>query len=230
MSENTKEISESEGLSTEEEPLSQASSSTSLRGSSRSNSYEEEPFSMKTISYICLFLCAGWALYNSHYRTCVYLFVSSGIILCYAMMGVLRDHSMHIEILFWYFRILAATVPIGSINAHLFICDGGCSKFKILATLVAVPLILKVVYPDRNQRILDIIVWSNVHTLGLKAVEDSHLLGLATSLWQTFFFLVAQNSSTWLQTSPEIPFNLGLSGICWGMFIINFVHKDAIEL
>lgn len=213
------------------ESTTQLSSSDSLsRSSSTTNSSEDGLLSMHTMSNLCLFSCAGWALYNCNHRTCVYLYVSSVIILCYVVMGVLREHSRYIENLFWHFRVLATAVPIGSMNAHLFICDGGCPKFKVLVALVAIPLILKVVFPDRNQRIVDIIVWSNVHTLGLKAVESFFLLGLITSFWQTIYYLVTQNSKKWLETSPDIPFNLGLSGMCWCIFLINFFHQETIKL
>lgn len=211
------------------ESSTELSSTDSLSRSSSSNSSEDALLSMHIMSYLCLFSCAGWALYNCNYRTCVYLHVSSVIILCYVVMGVLRDHSRYIENMFWHFRVLATAAPIGSMNAHMFICDGDCPKFKVLVALVAIPLILKVVFPDRNQRILDIIVWSNVHTLGLKAVESFFLLGLITSFWQTFYYLVTQNSKTWLDTSPDIPFNLGLSGMCWCIFFITFFHQEAIK-
>lgn len=219
-------MSESEELSSGE-PISstRVPSSDSLHtGSSRSHLFEDELFSMETLSYFCLCSCAGWALYNCNHRICVFLYVSSVIILCYGLMGALRDRSRHIENLFGSFRVLASTIPISSLNAHLYICDSGCSKFNVLVVLIAIPLILKVIYPDRDQRIIDIVVWSNVHTIGLKAVQHFSLLALITSLWQTFYFLVTQNSTKWLQTTPEIPFNLGLSGMCWCIFAINFCH------
>lgn len=230
---STHKMSSSERSSSEGSTAERSSTDTSTLNSSQSSySYYEEDtlFSMKTMSYICLCSCAGWALYNTSYRTCAYLYVSSGIILCYGLLGFFREHSRHIDKLFWHFRVLATIIPIGSINAHMFICDSDSSKFNILAALVTIPLLLKVVYPDRNQRILDIIVFSNVHTVGLKALEHPFLLGLTTSFWKTFYYLVTQNSQVWVQTGPEIPFNVGLSGMCWCIFIINIFHNETSKV
>lgn len=186
-------------------------------------------FSMRPMSYFCLFSCAGWTLYNCNYESCVFLCIPSVIILGYGFIGVFRERSRHVEMLFWYFKAMADILPISLINAHVFTCDCACNKYKVLAVLFAIPLILKIIYPERNRRILDIIVWSNVHTLGVKAVEHASLYGLITTIWQAFYYLVSQNSKTWLESSPEIPFNMGLSGLCWCIFSLNIDHKEAID-
>lgn len=216
-------------LISEESSSRETSSDSFYSSSSNGESTSQVVLSMRTMSYFCLCSCAGWTLYNCDYKSCVFLCIPSVIILSYGLMGVFRGNSRHIETMFWYFKAMADIIPISSINAHVFICDCECPKFKVLAALLAIPLILKVIYPERYQRILDITVWSNVHTLGVKAVEHVSLLRLITTLWQAFYYLVSQNSKTWLESSPEIPFNVGLSGMCWCIFVLNIFHKEAIE-
>lgn len=189
--------------------------------------FEDDTFSMTTLSYICLCSCACWAFYNCSYRTCAYLCLSSGIILCYGLTGAFYSYSRHTENLFWLFRELATIVPISSINAHVFVCDCGCSELYVLAVFLTMPYLLKLFYSGRNQHIQDIMVWSNLLTLGLKSVEHSSMVGLLTSCWQMFSHLLAGNSLKWLDTTPEIPFNLGLSGMCWCLIIIDFTHKET---
>lgn len=189
--------------------------------------FNDDTFSMKKMSRACLCSCACWSLYNCKCHSCIFLCISSAIISCYSVLGILRGYSIRIHNLFQPFIVLVTTLPIVCINAHVFTCDCLCSTFQVLAALLTVPLLLKVIYPNRKRYIVDVIVWSNVHSLGLQAVENSSLLGLVISVWQAFYYMAAWNSYEWLQTTSEIPFNLGLSGMCWCLIITNFMHNET---
>lgn len=171
---------------------------------------------LANISHICLSCCAGWALYQSDYAECPYLYCSFATMFCHGMLGILRNYtSLGSRKVYHKFRVLATTVPIAMLNAQMLHSSG--SSRQHIATIfgaTALPFILEMIFPERNERILDIVVLSNVCSLGFKAMDRDFRLGIITSFWQAFYYLVTKNAADWLQINREIPFNFGLSGMC----------------
>lgn len=180
------------------------------------------------LSHICLSGCAGYALYNTDYASCPYLYCSFATMLCHGMLGILRNYSsLASRKLYKKFRVLATTVPIAMLNAHMLYSSG--SSMQHITTIfgaTALPFILEMIFPERNDRILDIVVLSNVCSLGFKAMERNFYLGIITSFWQSFYYLLTKNAATWLQINREIPFNFGQSGMCiLSLFIVNQIKN-----
>lgn len=171
---------------------------------------------LANISHICLSCCAGWALYQSDYAECPYLYCSFATMFCHGMLGILRNYtSLASRKIYHKFRVLATTVPIAMLNAQM-LSSSGSSRQHITTIFgaTALPFILEMIFPERNERILDIVVLSNVCSLGFKAMDRDFRLGIITSFWQAFYYLVTKNAADWLQINREIPFNFGLSGMC----------------
>lgn len=169
-------------------------------------------------SYICVGFCAIWALYNCNYRISIYPYGSCIITLFYAVMGLLRKQSLKFEEMYEISRVMASIVPMAAMNAYMLRCNSDASKITnditVLISLAALPFVLKMANPQRTESVVEIVVWSNICTLALKAIDrDSHL-GMVITFWQGFYYLLTHNSHKWLLTDPEIPFNLGLSGSC----------------
>lgn len=173
---------------------------------------------VETASYCCVGFCAIWALYNCNYRLSVYPYSSCIVILCYAMMGLLRQQSLKFEEMYEISRVLASIVPMAAMNAHMLRCNSDASKttndITVLISLTALPFILKMANPQRTESVVEIVVWSNICTLALKTIDRDFHLGMVVTFWQGFYYLLTHNSHKWLLTDPEIPFNLGLSGSC----------------
>lgn len=187
--------------------------SLSLNDASRATSVPGE-----TSSFLCLAFCAIWSLYYCNYHISLYPFGSCIVILGYAIIGIVHRRSIKCEEMYEISRVLAAIVPMAAINAHMLRCNADAAKsssdLTVLLSLTALPCILKMANPQRTESIVEIVVWSNIYTLGVKAVDRDFLLGMVISFWQGFYTLLTNNSHKWLLTDPEIPFNLGLSGSC----------------
>lgn len=173
---------------------------------------------VETASYFCVGFCAIWALYNCIYRLSVYPYVSCIVILCHAILGLLRKQSLKFEEMYEISRVMASIIPMAAMNAHMLRCNSDASKstndFIVLISLAALPFILKMANPQRTESIVEIVVWANICTLGLNAIDRDFHLGMVITFWQGFYYLLTHNSHKWLLTDPEIPFNLGLSGSC----------------
>lgn len=173
---------------------------------------------VETASYLCLGFCAIWALYNCNYQISLYPYGSCIVILAYAITGILRKKSIQFEEIYEISRVLAAIIPMAAMNAHLLRCNADTSKssndLTVLLSLIALPCILKIANPQRTESIVEIVVWSNICTQGVKAIDRDFQLGMVIAFWQGFYTLLTQNSHKWLLIDPEIPFNLGLSGSC----------------
>lgn len=176
------------------------------------------PVPVETTSFLCLGSCAIWALYNCTNQLNVYPYFACIVILGYAIMGIFRKKSMLFEDMFEISRVIASIVPMAAMNAHMLRCNPDlskrCNDFTVIISLAALPFILKRANPQRTESIVDIVVWSNICTLGFKAIERDFHLGMIITFWQGFYYLLSVNSHQWLLTDPEIPFNLGLSGSC----------------
>lgn len=182
---------------------------------------------LANLSHICLSCCAGWALYQTDYATCPYLYCSFATMFCHGMLGIIRNYSTWASRkVYNNFRLLATTVPIAMLNAHMLYSSGSSRQHIVtIFGATALPFILEIIFPERNERILDVIVLSNVCSLGFKAVDRDFRLGIITSFWQAFYYLLTKNAAAWLQINREIPFNFGLSGMCiLSLFTMKQIH------
>lgn len=180
------------------------------------------------LSHVCLSCCAGWALYHCDFVSCPYLYCSFATMFCHGVLGIIRNFSsLASRKVYQKFRVLATTVPIAMLNAHMLYSAGSSRRhITTIFGATALPFILEMVFPERNERILDIIVLSNVCSLGFKAMDRDFRLGIITSFWQAFYYLLTKNAATWLQINREIPLNFGLSGMC----ILSYFIMDQIKL
>lgn len=173
---------------------------------------------IETASYLCLAFCALCSLFVCNHQLSLYPFVSCILILGYAALGTLRKQSIKCEEIYEISEVVASTVPMAAMNGHMLRCNTDISKsfsdFTVLLSLTALPYILKTANPQRTDSIVDIVVWSNICTLCLNSIDREFPLGMVITFWQGFYYLLKQNSHKWLQTGPEIPFNLGLSVSC----------------
>lgn len=206
-------MSESESTFSEAESSMQSFNSNSLLFADHIYP-EETPFLVGAVSYLCLVFCVGWALVHMDPRVCVYLYASMIVILYYALFGSFR----YFDFMHGKLRMLAAAFPIAAINVHTLKCDSRNSTnptvVMILMSLVTLPLILKMAKPEHTQSIIEIIVWSNASALGVRAVGHDLRIEMAIACWQLFYHLMTQNARTWLLIGPEVPFNIGLGGMC----------------
>lgn len=180
----------------------------------------ETPLPAETASFVCLISCAIWALYYCDYKISLYPYSAYMVLLCYALLGIMRKHnrSMNVEESYEIFRVMASIIPMASMNAHMLRCNLDTSKslsdFAVILTFAALPFILKLANPRRTDSIEEIVIWSNICTLGLNSIQHDFYLGMIATFWQGFFYLLTQNSHKWLLADPKIPFSLGLSGLC----------------
>lgn len=182
---------------------------------------------VRNISHICLCCCAGWALYHTQYATSPYIYCSFATMFCHGVLGVVRNYTSLASRKFYQsFRSLATTIPIAMLNLHM-LHSGGSSRQHIATVFAAtaLPFLLEIIFPERNERILDLIVLSNVCSLGFRSMDRDFRLGIITSFWQSFYYLLAKNAGAWLQINREIPFNFGLCGMCiFNVFIMKQIQ------
>lgn len=191
----------------------------------------ESPLWTELASYVCLTVCAIRAVLSCGYHLSSYPLISNIVLLHYAVIGFLNklcDRSQF-ESAFELSRRMASMVPVIAMNAHMLRYNAdpsrNCNELTVVLSLIALPCILKIVNTERTESTVDIVVWSNICTLGLKAIDRRSIMGLIIAVWQGAHYLIAQNSRKWLLVGPEIPFNLGLCGSC-----ILFCHLHSCHV
>lgn len=173
---------------------------------------------MKTFSYFCVSSFSCRALYegrNYGLSTCPFLYIALVTVFCHGLLGVLHDYTTFMP-RHWYekFRVLATTIPIAMLNAQMQ--QGTTVMAQQITTIIGatvVPFILEVIFPKTTGRIIDVIVLSNVCSLGFKSVDRDFRLGVYASCWHALFYLLSRNAASWLGVSEDLPFNIGLCGM-----------------
>lgn len=188
-------------------------------------SHTEATYSIKSIlkdlSSVCLCASAGWALYRSNYLKHSFLYGTMAAVFVHGLFGIMRNHNQYFRnktrTLFHKCRIFFSTIPISMLNTQILfnlnLNELKRNTYLHLAT-AALPIALEILHPNQNERILDMIVLSNVCSLGFRSLAHSNQYGVVAAIWQSFYYFVTINAENWFNVSREIPFNFGLSGLC----------------
>lgn len=182
------------------------------------NGVKKIPKIIEFLSNICLSGFAGWALYQSDFIACPYLSCSFLTMFCHGILGMLLNiPSQIIRNVFEKFRVLSTIVPIAMLNLHMVSsADLHAPHISTVISSTAVPFGLEIIFPTRNERVLDIVILSNVCSLGFNAWNCDFHLGIYTSIHQAIYYFLAKNATNWFRMKSkyrEIPFNIGLIGI-----------------